>query len=349
MPRSSECTERSGEGDPPVVVGVARPRVALIVDRDNFACGCNGKGITVSPATLKERAKAIGTPVWSAVFADSSKLTLQERCSWYSNGFDIHDCPRLPNGKGDGKDSVDPAIIEKLHALASFLTVDVVVLASADRDYLRAVQAIRDGGKQVRILVPTAADARALSTCADGVIVYKDAVTGGGPSAAAAAFVAGKHRGNLPPEAQAVIDRLRAFVRHMDRKWELNKNKYGFMRLVQMFLETDEARDAALTVEDVRRLLQILHGQGVVTQHRSGAVSHYRLDRTHAFVSYVRRGGESADTEIQAPENASRTTTAAVHEPLSAGPDVHPRVQRFNERLRKRDQMALTAFRNGKI
>lgn len=319
---------------------VPQYRLALLVDYDNFAGRCNGKGIRIDPALLKERARAAGTLVWSAVFVDSSTLTPQERSSWFASGFDICDCPRM-QGKEDRakKDSVDPAIIEKLNAVADLLPVDGVLLASADRDYMRVIQRLRDAGKRVYVIVPSADDVPSLAHSADGTIVYKTAADEASPFFSAAAFFGGKKR-PTDQESNELITTLSLVVLILDKNLNINRKRYGFMRIVQALQASPERLEA----EDVRRYVQFLIVQGVIEQHRApkgerSGVTYYQVNRRHPFVRSVRLADEAIGPEVQAAANAAATAAEAAMLPGAPRGEQHPRVKRFRERFRMRREV----------
>jgi uncharacterized LabA/DUF88 family protein len=295
-----------------------RPRVALLVDLDNFIASCSSKGVKVSPSKLMERARTAGNLVWAAVFVDSSTLSAHERSSWFANGFDICDCPKA-SAKDDQarKDTVDPAIIKKLYSVADLLPVSEVLLASADRDFILAVQHLRNTGKRVRIVVPVPGERISLACYADGALVYKADGSGGSVMCTEAG--------------------LSACVLALDKRWEINKSKCGFMSIVQKLQVSPEFRKAGLTDEDARRYLQYMIRQGMVIQMKSagnvavgkkGGAVYYNVNRDHPLVWLARKGKDLLVREELLP------ATPTGPEETSLGED-HPQIRRFRERERK--------------
>lgn len=326
------------------------PRVALLVDLDNFSGNCSSRGIKVSPSLLKERARTAGNLVWSAVFIDSSTLSAHERSAWFASGFDICDCPKML-GKEDRarKDSVDPAIIEKLNAIADFLPVDEVLLASADRDYVRVVQRLRDAGKRVRIVAVESGETLSLALHADGILVYRNEGPETDPLYAAAGFLKGDRKPS-DPETIKTFGQLAACVKALDKRWSINKSRFGFMRVVQLLQSSPEVRDAGLIADDSRRFLQFMIAQGMITKHHAAGspsagkktdkngLTYYQVNREHPFVWMTRKGVDLFAEEELLPEPAPQPAAmTAVHE-------AHPRVQRFRAREQKRDDLQRKAI-----
>ncbi|HTM68161.1 MAG TPA: NYN domain-containing protein [Candidatus Binatia bacterium] len=270
--------------------------VAMLIDWDNFYSQCAERGIIVQPARLKEVGRRAGRIRWSAVFVDATRLTLAQRTELFQEGFDICDCPKLPTAHSSClKDTVDAAIIERLHALADFVEVDEILLGSADRDYLRVVQHLRDSGKRVRILTPTPKDHPTLMQHSDGCIAYALAeATEGLARDLAEVF----NRGTFVqagPRAQAELRSLAIIVVLMDGRLNVNGRDVGFRRLLDDLARSDEARAQNLTPDGLKERVEFLIDREVVLKEQDERKYYrYRVARRHPFVAYAYHVMDSA-------------------------------------------------------
>jgi len=295
-------TVQEGNGDPGSSTLAGRPTgpkrgdrhvvdVAMLIDWDNFYSQCAERGIIVQPARLKEVGRRAGRVRWSAVFVDATRLTYAQRVQLFTEGFDICDCPKLATAHSSClKDTVDAAIIERLHALANFVEVDEIVLGSADRDYLRVVQHLRDSGKRVRILTPTPKDHPTLLQHSDGAIAYALAeATEGLARDLAGVFVRGSYA-DAAPRAQVEIRNLAHVVVLMDGRLGVNTRDCGFRRLIEDLLRTDEIRAAGLNQESLKERLEFLIDREVVLKEQDERKYYrYRVSQVHPFVAYAYR------------------------------------------------------------
>lgn len=314
---------------------VSRRRIALFVDLDNFVFGCSRYGLKVLPARLKERvkAKAAGELVCSAVFVDSSTIPVQERIAWFSEGFDIHDCPKLGDRTASGKDTVDQAIVGKMYELAGFLAgaVDEVILASQDRDFLRVTQRLRDQGKRVRLMLPMPYDAPELLQHADGAFFYSQGNDDGGVMARVSRlFRSGVFRSDEEAVEEA-IESLRQIVHLLDKRWEINAKCHSFGYLLKLLQRTPEMRNRRLGEEEVKRCLRFLNGCRILIGKKEGSSKlapgrdprsandgrrYYRLSPSHPFVAAVRSEMRRRSLSVESPPAA----------PAAAQPERRPAV-----------------------
>ena len=288
VPGSSTLAGRSSAPEPKRCRDV---NVAMLIDWDNFYSQCAERGIIVQPARLKEVGRRAGRIRWSAVFVDSTRLTLAQRTQLFTEGFDICDCPKLPTAHSSAlKDTVDAAIIGRLHALADFVEVDEILLGSADRDYLRVVQHLRDSGKRVRILTPTPKDHPTLLQHSDGCVAYALAEASEGLARDLAAIF---NRGaflDAPPRAQAEMRSLAVIIVLMDGRLNVNARDVGFRRLLEDLGRADEARAMDLTTDALKERVEFLIDREVVLKEQDDRKYYrYRVSRKHPFVAYAYR------------------------------------------------------------
>ncbi|HTK04185.1 MAG TPA: NYN domain-containing protein [Candidatus Eisenbacteria bacterium] len=282
--------------------------VAMLIDWDNFYSQCAERGIVVQPARLKEVGRRAGRVRWSAIFVDATRLTLAQRTQLFTEGFDICDCPKLPTAHSSClKDTVDAAIIERLHALADFIEVDEIILGSADRDYLRVVQHLRDSGKKVRILTPTTKDHPTLLQHSDGAIAYALAeATEGLARDLAGVFVRGSFN-DAAPRVQNEIRTLSHIVVLMDGRLSVNTRDCGFRRLMDDLLRTDEIRADGLNQESLKERLEFLIDREVVLKEQDERKYYrYRVSRVHPFVAHAFRAVGGVVLR-QPPQSRERT------------------------------------------
>lgn len=264
--------------------------VAMLIDWDNFYSQCAERGVIVKPARLKEIGRAAGRIRWAAVFVDATKLSVVQRVELFTEGFDICDCPKLTTPHSNAlKDTVDSAIIERMHALADFVEVDEILLGSADRDYLRVVQQLRDAGKRVRILTPTPRDRPTLMQHSDGAIAYAATEeTAGLARDIGAAFSRGAFVARDGRSAE-VLRSLARLVVLLDARLDVNARDYGFRRIMEELLRTDEVRADGLTPESLKERLEFLIDQGVMQREQDDRRYYrYRVRREHPFAVFAR-------------------------------------------------------------
>lgn len=273
----------------PAIASERVSRVAVLIDWDNFHTSCTDRGIAVSAAKIKRRVRTVGTLCWSAVFVDSSRLPYARRVELFTEGFDIQDCPKLVSEKSDGyKDLVDAAIIEKMQKVADFLPVDEVVLGSVDRDYIRVVQQLRDAGKRVRILTPTHRDNPVLLQHSDGAVPYvtpeaEDEVLG----RISVLFESGSYRAD-DRASDDCFRVLGTFVQLLDARYEINRAKWGFRRMLDAIRLAPEVRGLGLSEDDVKRRLEFLIEHGVIARDTDdNNYVRYCLVRAHPFIVYA--------------------------------------------------------------
>lgn len=303
--------EAASSGNPEVPEKAASARaarngmadVAMLIDWDNFYSQCAERGVIVKPARLKEIGRAAGRIRWAAVFVDATKLSAIQRVELFTEGFDICDCPKLTTPHSNClKDTVDSAIIERMHALADFVEVDEILLGSADRDYLRVVQQLRDAGKRVRIITPTPRDRPTLMQHSDGAIAYAATEdTAGLARDIGAAFGRGTFVARDGRSAE-VLRSLARLVVLLDGRLNVNARDYGFRRIMEELLRTDEVRADGLTPEALKERLEFLIDQGVVHREQDDRKYYrYRVHHAHPFVVFARDESVPAPARPHAP------------------------------------------------
>ncbi len=302
-------TATSGSPEVPAQAASARTArkgaadVAMLIDWDNFYSQCAERGVIVKPARLKEIGRAAGRIRWSAVFVDATKLSVVQRIELFTEGFDICDCPKLVTPHSNSlKDTVDSAIIERMHALADFVEVDEIILGSADRDYLRVVQQLRDAGKRVRILTPTPRDRPTLMQHSDGAIAYAATEdTAGLARDVGAAFSRGMYVARDGRSAE-VLRSLARLVVLLDASLNVNAREVGFRRIMEELLRTDEIRADGLTPESLKERLEFLIDQGVVQREQDDRKYYrYRVHHAHPFVAFARAESVQAPVRPHGP------------------------------------------------
>lgn len=263
--------------------------VAMLIDWDNFYSQCAERGIIVQPARLKEAGRRAGRVRWSAIFVDATRLTLAQRTQLFTEGFDICDCPKLATAHSSAmKDTVDAAIIERLHALADFVEVDEILLGSADRDYLRVVQHLRDSGKRVRILTPTPKDHPTLLQHSDGCVAYALAEAVEGLARDLAAVFNRGDFADVSPRAQSELRSLALIVVLMDGRLNVNARDVGFRRLMEDLSRSEELRAQNLTPEAIKERVEFLIDREVVLKEQDDRKYYrYRVARRHPFVEHA--------------------------------------------------------------
>lgn len=264
-------------------------RIALLIDGDNFLTACADRGIPVSAAKIKRRVRTAGTLCWSAIFVDSTRLTYERRVEFFTEGFDIQDCPKLVSDRNEvQKDLVDSAIIEKMQKAAYLLRVDEIVLGSVDRDYIRVVQQLRDAGKRVRILTPTYRDNPTLLQHSDGSIPYLTADAEDQVLARIAPlFEGGSYRAD-DRESDDCFRVLATFIQLLDTRFEINRANWGFRRMLDSVRRAPEIRGTGLSEEDVKRRLEFLIEHGVIARDTDdNNYVRYCLVRSHPFILYA--------------------------------------------------------------
>ncbi|MBU0625690.1 NYN domain-containing protein [Patescibacteria group bacterium] len=278
----------------------ARAKVVVSVDHDNFFTNCAGRGMDLRAEALKELCREQGRPIVSAVFADTKNLSDAERADFFQHGFDIIDCPRLgASPRAIGKDLVDAKMTSWMRTQAEHLDFDILLLASADRDFLLEIQFVRDTGRKVFIVVPTANDRPEVSGLADGVVVY-DRHFYGQDSALCrvAALFERREFQTTDKDMLREMVTLREMVDVLLRDIGVNENQFGFHATLRKVVSGMESRRFSLDPAEARMLLSFLVTQGVVerqqVQVESGAAggtansNHgpvcYRVVENHPFV-----------------------------------------------------------------
>lgn len=264
--------------------GTAR-RVALLIDWDNFHSQCAERGIAVHAARLKDRMRTIGQLRWSAVFVDVGNLTPEQRTDLFIAGFDICDCPKLVSKAARPKDTADFALIEKMHQTADFLPVDDVVLGSADRDYIRVIQAVRDRGKRVFILTPTCRDNPMVVQHSDGAISYVVAEADDEVLAEAKKlFDKGVYRSS-EARVQAAFDFMAVLVQVLESRLQINRHQFGFRRVMDALRADPDIRASQIDDQDLRRRLEFLIECGVMGREKDDRRFYrYYVCPSHPFV-----------------------------------------------------------------
>ncbi|MEY4745033.1 MAG: hypothetical protein RL272_978 [Candidatus Parcubacteria bacterium] len=290
------------------------PDIAMLIDWDNFYSQCAERGVIIKAARLKEIGRAAGRIRWAAVFVDATKLTVLQRIELFTEGFDICDCPKLTTPHSAClKDTVDAAIVERMHALADFVEVDEVMLGSADRDYLRVVQHLRDAGKRVRILTPTTRDRPTLVQHSDGAVAYACVEdTAGLARDLGAVFSRGAFAVRDGRSAE-VIRSLARLVVLLDGRLDVNARDFGFRRIMEELLRTDEVRADGLTPEALKERLEFLIDRDIVRREQDDRKYYrYRVSRAHPFVAFARKeSGIALARPPSPPATAGRQSLAA--------------------------------------
>lgn len=300
------------------------------------------------PSELKRLGRQIGGRlVWSAVFVDAATLAPGERHQIFTSGFTIHDCPKMKVGDtGYLKDCVDPAMIEQMYVIADLLPVDRVLLCSEDRDYIRIVHSLRDAGKRVTVIVPSAKDNPELAGHADDTIVYADfAAAYGDVFTRMATLFKDERFGEGGGEVADAMKRLATVLRVLDGDVSLNSRNHGFLATMRKTRGALSRNGQLVAEEELKRMLEFLIGQGVMVtkrgkpgkwrgsdgngrnKGRSDAPIHYRICKTHPFVIWAECG--CAAFGNGAADAAERRAPTEID---AASVDQHPRVVRFRER-----------------
>jgi hypothetical protein len=265
-----------------------RRNIVLAVDWDNFVTSCAGRGLGVQPEALSELAREIGRPIWKIVFVDTRTISDEDRGSFFRYGFTIVDCPRLGAGRSTmGKDMVDAKMIEVMNFLAEHVKFEVLLLASADRDFLLSIQMIRDTGRKVQIIVPTTEDHPELSGLSDGAVVYDRHFYG--KDSVLTRVVSLFEQRNFQTTDQTLLRelvRLREIVAVLLQDIEVNTRQFGFHAL-----QRKVTRCLAINDNEARILVSFLVTHGVLERQpievddgsRSSAIC-YRVREDHPFV-----------------------------------------------------------------
>lgn len=331
----TSADSRSADNSATTATAANGERVMLLVDYDNFSTQCAGRGLPLEPKRLIERARQYGRLTWSAVFVDVVRLTLEERLALFHAGFMVSDCPKLPTrNTAYRKDTVDSSIIQVMYHAAEFLPVDVVILASADRDFLRPIYDLRNVGKRVLIFTPTRFESPELLQAADGQAIYHFAAenAGGVLPVVASLFQNGRYdTSDLDGAGCAYVRSLAAMVWIMDDQFQVNSGRFGFNLLKRRLGDHPTIRAMGLDQEALHQRLEFLVDGGVLVKQpyrvgvRNGDSSdrgeryRYTVDDRHTFVlGYVRtqfaRVGDDADELVapwSAPDGATGGAVAA--------------------------------------
>lgn len=269
----------------------ARAKVVLSLDYDNFFTNCAGRGMDLRPEALKDLCREQGRPIVSAVFADTRTLSDTERSDFFQHGFDIVDCPRLgASHRAIGKDLVDAKMISWMRVLAEHLDFSVLLLASSDRDFLLEIQFVRDTGRKVLIVVPTASDRPEVSSLADGVVIY-DRFFYGQDSALCrvAALFERREFQTTDREMLREMVTLREIVDVLLLDIGVNENQFGFHATLRKVVSGMGSRRFSLDPTEARMLLSFLVTHGVVERQQvqvDGGATGGAANSAHGPVCY---------------------------------------------------------------
>ncbi|HCC22090.1 TPA: hypothetical protein DEP86_01650 [Candidatus Uhrbacteria bacterium] len=267
-------------------------RIAVVIDFDNQKFTCAGLGMAFLPAVLMVMARELGEVIIASTFVDVSSLNLQERTILYKSGFELVDCPRLSRDK----DTADFKIINHLGFLSSYVDFDVLLFASLDRDFIPAVQSVRNRGRQVFIVVPTLTSISELVYASDGYLIYENRMSSENTPLRRASIMLkeGQTQPNGDHEAFKHLMVLRQIVGVLVSELKPSK-PLGFFTIVkkveealkQLGVESNGTKVQVyldiLKWHDVLKLTDVPVSVNPVTE--GTARRFYRVDTDHVFVT----------------------------------------------------------------
>ncbi|MFH2062757.1 MAG: NYN domain-containing protein [bacterium] len=248
-------------------------KVILVLDLENFSLSLKGEGfesvtggegLLFSPAGLLNVAREVGHVIRAMAFADASRLTIRQRDLLHGCGIEVIDCPRLRRDK----DTADPNIISLLGFLARYVIFDTLIFASLDRDFIPAIQDLRNQGQAVLILKPANRSSSDLIGSADGFMTYEDLVDSEDSPLKRASDMLGRKQfsSNGDMEAFLVLVRLRQIVNVLLLEMRLDTTPLNFWAMVRglkkegLFSELDwRPKD-----DELRHFLSVLRRHGVL-------------------------------------------------------------------------------------
>lgn len=276
-------------------------RVAILVDYDNFRSQCRNRRIEVDWQKLKDRVGEYGHVVLAAAYTDVRQLPddvgekdEREDIKMMRAGFLLVHCSKLRTANTTYRKDMVDNFIANLMSLIAFLEpeIDIVVIASVDRDFIVPINALKDAKKTVYVLTPTRFENPELRRVAGNRIIYhKEAeVAHDERRKVIEAISDGDFSLEGEPAARAYLESLFLLIALMRHKLGVNNDNYSFRRLqdelvVAVGNRIDLGRSPA---EAVKQRLELLSEADVlITENRDERFIRYVLDLGHDLVRYV--------------------------------------------------------------
>ncbi len=266
--------------------------VALIVDLDNFIASAKPKGLRLSGKVLTEKARSFGKVLHAHAYSDFTQVGQDIVKDLYINGIRMIHCPKLPvateSGGTDLKDTVDPVFIEGVHTLLFDERVGTFIFAAGDRDYLPALNTVRQQGRKTVVLLPGHAHSLLRARADEVVDIF-------GPLTAEIDELPGRFlRLTLPDMREALLaDSDTAFtvefvadVFKAIKPFLSQAAALGYLQIETIVLaKRREFRHQLLGGElDIKKALQALVDGGVIIQNtKRKEVKYYVVNLEHPF------------------------------------------------------------------
>ena len=126
----------------------ALPRIILLVDHDNATMRAREAQFNLSFARLKEYARKQGRVLFADVFISPYSNRPEQVAVLWQAGFQVIACPMATKDK----DAVDQKLNWRARQYLSETDVEVVLIASADRDFAELKDFARDRHREVRFI-----------------------------------------------------------------------------------------------------------------------------------------------------------------------------------------------------
>jgi uncharacterized LabA/DUF88 family protein len=272
-----------------------RQKVVVVIDYDNFASQCRHKRIDLDWGKLKRRTRELGRVVYAAVFTDVRQLPPGVDVEMMRAGFTVVHVPKLQTANTSYlKDMVDASITQVMSAVAHMDGIaSTFVIASADRDFIAPINALRDAGKFVYVMTPTRYENPELRRAADGRVIYhKEAESATDERRRVIrAITSGEFDTDGGQPERVYLKSLIVLIRMMHSELGINNGNYSFRSLVVRLLECGAADRMDLGKqpdEAIKQRLELLSEADILlTEPRDERFLRYRLDLGHELVVHA--------------------------------------------------------------
>jgi len=153
-------------------MNVEKKKVAFFGDLDNLHATLANNGRMLDSNEITKALFALGEirVAFAKMYSHWGTKSEQVQRDLMSAGFELIECPLVDVGGQETKSSTDHEMMRGIDQLIDHSDVDIFVIGSGDRDFLRVLQKVRFAGKEVVLLCTPYGASSDLKRAADNVI-----------------------------------------------------------------------------------------------------------------------------------------------------------------------------------
>lgn len=271
-------------------LNLARSKVALLIDWDNFVTQLEKYDLSYSSRVVIEKVRALGDLVLSMVFTDVARLDYQTRTDLYVSGYEVIDCPKLGIDHISAKDTADAALYARIFWLIQYCpAITTVAIATEDRDFLRCVSLLKSHNKKVVVINAGLNDGSLLHRQADKVITVIKS-TGQEIKLITHDFINGVYDLS-DPELRGFMEQMKLVVRALAEELPTDRDSMTYTDMKNYLVGRQDLSADQTPPAIIDCIIQFFIQRGVLTRLNGpgNGSSKMKLNPNHSFVTWCMR------------------------------------------------------------